>query len=231
MRHQTERQQVFEYMMDNNGFRTALLPLLRRFRTRERQRAYHPYQRSTSPSSPTNSEPITGTISVVIHDMGTTPIESPPITQTSSSPNTPENNDDDPPTSSTTTEQFSPCEPTCSQCLHQGHEAYDCDNGQPTELVETTLAPIDVIERQNSQEATTSQDDSPSESFHTAEDELPGSSPNHPSLSKTINVPVADKMGTSTTIATPLLKYPANVKYAGGQDKLNAITTNRRQHG
>ena len=130
--------------------------------------------------STAHSEPITGTVSVVIHDMDATPIESPPITQTSTPPNPPRNNDDNSPTSPTTMEQFSQCEPTCSRCLHQGHEAYDCDNGQPTELAETTPLSSDIIECQNSQEATTSQDGSQNESFHTAEDELPGSSPNHP---------------------------------------------------
>jgi len=169
MRHQTERQEVYEYMMDNAGFRTAIRPLLHRFRQRTRRQGYHPYHRSPSPSSSNHDEP--PTLSVVIHDEEPTPIESPPITQASPHPSPPGTNDNnDSPTSSTTTDLFAQFEPICGRCMRYGHEAYDCDNGQPTELVEHL----------DSQEEMTNKTNSPIESFHTANDELPGPSRNHP---------------------------------------------------
>jgi hypothetical protein len=173
MRHQTERQEVYGYMMENMRFCTTLRPLLNHLRQRMQQQRYHPYVRSPSPSppSPDSNEP--SVLSVEIHEIETTTIESPPRTQSTShqtSPSTSPKVED-----STVAQLFTQNELICERCMHHGHEAYDCDQGQPLTRVDTPHPNIAILERHDFQEGPSNRTDSPTELFHTAIDEIPGS--------------------------------------------------------
>lgn len=177
MRHQLERQEVYDYMMENPGFRTALQPLLYRHRQRTRRQRYHPYYRSPSPSPPSNNE--TPSLSDENREIETSPIESPPLTQSTSDPHSPENENDN--STSPFPEDESPIIALlslCGRCMRLGHEAYDCDNGQPSSRIDTPHPDVAILERHDFQEGPSNQTVSQVESFNTAIDEIPGSKHN-----------------------------------------------------